>query len=362
MKSWLFLLSLVATSSLADVRVGLLAQQENDRAFFILPERQSTWAAVQVQVDGEGTIGAYDLWGQVATDDDHSQVIPRQLYGNLYASLESQLTLGVQKRTWGFSYGFHPLSPWAENDDYGLVPSGGQAWLLWNHYGLMDSQSLLCGRNVDWIATKWQGETYCAGNWAYSGDGYDWQLVAISWGEQYRFGLAWQEAMGEAWQFWQELAWHNKAKIYHLDGANLTQETEENLSLWVLGGQWSHPVGVTLMLEFWHNGLAPTDITWQEALSQAARSPNLADLMKTPDLGQNYGLGRFNYSKDNWDISTVFVRAFADKGWLRQVSLAYQKEALKVYVAGQAFFGEAQSHWQMQPLKSQVYGGVEWHF
>jgi hypothetical protein len=351
-----------SSSSFADIRLTTLGEVNNQRAFATLPSQTNNIGSLQAEVDEQNAFGRLNVWASASSSSDQTSFMPRNLYANLLNTQNNKLMIGTQVRTWGYGYGFHPLSPGPEPTTFGLKPTAGQPMLMLEHYGETDTVTALCGRNVDWQQRQWQGDAYCAGNWSHAGDGLDWQVAVIQLGQSYRTGVALQQTVGDAWAFWQEIAYQNQGNRFETVNNQLTLSQHNDNILALLGGQWSHEMGITLLAEVWHNELAPSQQTWQNTLNNAAINPSIGNLMQTPYLGQDYALLRVSFSKDDWESSIMTMRSLADYGWLQQLEIKHNWDEVSGMAGIRAFNGDTQSHWQQQPLASVAYLGVEWRY
>lgn len=358
----LFSSLLLAVSVHAGVRMGLTYEGEDTRSFANQADNKDHFEAIQGEIDEQNAIGRFNVWARLATKDQQTEFIPRNVFVNVFTNMDTNISIGTQVRRWGYGYGFHLLSPWADANNYGLEPTNGQPMIMMEHYGISDTQTLVCGRNTDWHQHEWLGDSYCAVNWANSGNNFDWQVSAMQLGNDYRIGGGLQQAVGDAWQFWQEVAWQNAVERYTIEQTQIQTETHLNNALYLIGAKWSHPSGLTLTAEFWHNGLATTGQTWDDALNQASSSPLVVALLQSNDLGQDYGLLRANVSDNDWDASIVLIKSFADAAWLQQLEIKVILTDVNVLAGVQHFTGSQQSHWRQQPLENRFYGGLEWHF
>ncbi len=346
----------------ADIRLTTLGEINTQRAFATVPSQTSTSNALQGEVDEQNQFGRLNVWASVSSNSEQTSLMPRNLYANLVSNNSTKLMLGTQVRTWGYGYGFHPLSPWREPTTFGIKPTAGQPMLMLEHYGDTDTLTALCGRNVDWQQRQWQDDAYCAGNWSHAGDGLDWQVVAMQLGQAYRMGVALQQTVGDAWAFWQEVAYQNQGNRFEVVNNQLTLSQHNDNVLALIGGQWSHELGFTLLAEVWHNELAPSQQTWQSALNNAATNPSIGNLMQTPYLGQDYALLRASFSKDDWDSSIMAMRSLTDNGWMQQLEVKHNWDEWSGLAGIRVFSGDSNAHWQQQPLASVAYLGVEWRY
>jgi hypothetical protein len=226
--------------------------------------------------------------GGLAAGRDRSRV--NEL--NASADLGSwQLAAGRRVVAWDVGYGFRPIDVVQQEERRQLLGSTpqGRPLLQAEYFGAEDALSLVWVNPQHWAepaAAQRRGDESAFAARAYKRlGGLDLHLLS-RWGRH----TGWSAGGALAWVATDELELHASARLMHrhegwaLDPAlgvgavarsnPWALQTQGGASQWLIGGQWTGTAQQSLLLEYWHDGSAPSDAQWSgwQARNDALRA------------------------------------------------------------------------------------------
>lgn len=364
-----------------DWQLGLQAEHTDYRSYSVLPASQPQTLRTTLDVSKAGEWGLFHgqlNWRTPINQDaqnhsdfqEETHFYPINVYGLIPTSDTDEWLVGVQRKTWGAGFGFFPLSPWQDKQLFGVVEQAGEPIVQWTQFDMTGEIAVMCSREADWDNPQWAAKGLCGGRWVHFDDGWDAQ--AILWGNDdfIRLGAGGKQILGEAYSVWLEGAVQTQTEQTQFKNNQLSPETIEMPVLALIGADWSHISGFSLMAEAWYDGTRISGETWdntqnQTALSaqhQAQISQQIGRLMASQQVGQHFSQIRLSYSQDPYDLSMIQQTQLDTQSQLWQLQAIYKWQNW-VFASGlQHFTGSKDSPYKLQPLANQAYlnTSVKW--
>jgi len=323
-------------------------------------------------------------------------------FNEIYASGDFgawQVSAGKKIVGWDVAYGFRPNDFVQQEERRTLLSltQEGRPMLQLEHFDAENATSLI------WVnpqrlqhsddEQRLARESALAARWYTRAGAADWHL----------FGRAGQHTGGSlgaavAWVASDALELHASVRaLQRHDGwrygasaanapvlANPWQvDTLGRASQWLIGANWTGATKQSVIVEWWHDGTAPSDASWDAwgarnaALRTLAAQPGLPPAMLT-GLGGNLAwqsspfastnlrrdnlLIRLAYQPDHWQFTIDALLTPADGGRVVTVGAQWQGDRLRVNAAWRVYGGAADSLFGQVPQRQTVVLATTWAF
>ena len=326
----------------------------------------------------------------------------------LHASVDLgswQLAAGRRIVAWDVGYGFRPIDVVQQEERRQLLSSTpeGRPLLQAEYFGAEDALSLVWVNPQHWsdpAAAQRRGEESAFAARAYRRLGaLDLHLLS-RWGRH----TGWSAGGALAWVATDELELHASARLmrrhegWALDPALVEStlarsnpwalQTQGGASQWLLGAQWTGAAQQSLLLEYWHDGNAPSDVQWSGWQARnlalgalASARPALAGVaagnlawQATPFEGASLRRNNLflrlawqpaqvpDWAPGNWQWTLDMLYHPSDAGRIVTAGLQWQGDRVRVNAAWRRFGGPGSALLAQLPQGSSALLAVTWSY
>lgn len=310
-----------------------------------------------------------------------------------------QLSAGKKVVGWDVGYAFRPNDMVQQEERRTLlaVTPEGRPLLQLEHFGAQSASSLV------WVNPQHAGddaseergarESALAARWYRRAGAADWHLFG-RWGQHTRASAG----VALAWVAGDELELHGSARaLQRHDGWRIdprattmpvtanpwAQTTLAGTSQALLGASWTGAAQQSVLLEWWHDGTAPSDATWDAwsarngALVSFAAQPGLPGAglaaaagnlawQATPfngaSLRRDNVFVRLAWQPDHWLLWLDALVTPSDRGHLVTLGVQWQGDRVRLNLAARAYGGPARSLLAQLPQRRMGLVAATWAF
>ena len=362
---------------------GIAADQPSEGAAQLQMQGSTQWAGLQWHADvlaqaqrSEGGPG-------------HTQAAVLEAYAAGQAGAW-QWTAGRKVVGWDVGYGFRPNDLVQQEQRRTLVsqPLQGRPVLMAEQFGAESAWSLVAVNPTTGRDATGAGEGALAARWYQRLGSADAYAFA-------RWGRRTQGSVGAAWSWVASDALELHASLRHMARFDTWQDASAsagalaNASPWraltagaaqqlLLGGTWTNAEQVSVLLEAWHDGTAPSRGQWQRwasrngALQQlgaegapaVAVAANLAwqtqAFSASPSLHRQNLFARLAWTTGPWESALDLLYHPADGGRLLAASLAWKGDRLRLEGGLRTSAGPGTAVVRQLPVQRQAYVQAVW--
>ena len=375
-----------ATGPLAQAHAlygGIAFEQPSEGAAQLQMQGSTQWAGLQWHAD---------VLAQAQRPEGgpgHTQAAVLEAYAAGQAGAW-QWTVGRKVVGWDVGYGFRPNDLVQQEQRRTLVsqPLQGRPVLMAEQFGTESAWSLVAVNPTTGRDATGAGEGALAARWYQRLGSADAYAFA-------RWGRRTQGSVGAAWSWVASDALELHASLRHLARFDTWQDASAsagalaNASPWraltagaaqqlLLGGTWTNAEQVSVLLEAWHDGTAPSRGQWKRwanrnaALRQqgavgapaVAVAANLAwqtqAFSVSPSLHRQNLFARLAWTTGPWESALDLLYHPADGGRLLTASLAWKGDRLRLEGGLRASAGPGAAVVRQLPVQRQAYVQAVW--
>ncbi len=370
---------------------GPLAQAEALHSGTAAPPASGAALETELRASGHGLTGIVTLQQQRQA---HSEYASRAWVNELYASHDGgawQFSAGKKIVAWDVGYGFRPNDMVQQEERRPLISRTleGRPLLMAEHFSADTAWS--------WV---WVNATASAGHGGaqepalvarvYQRDGaVDWHgfaRVGARTGASLGGALAW--VASDAVELHSSLRYSERvdSKAIDPDATGLVASnpwllrTEHDVAQFLLGGTWTHASQLSLLMEAWWDGSAPSDAQWDawaqrntqlvtlagQGAPAAAVAGNLAwqaeAFSVSPSLRRENVFLRLSWQVDAWLPALDMLYTPADRGRVMTASLSWQGNRVQVQGGLRVYAGPADAVLMQLPTRGMAYVASTWAF
>lgn len=362
---------------------GIAADQPSEGAAELQMQGSTQWAGLQWHAD---------VLAQAQRPEGgpgHTQAAVLEAYAAGQAGAW-QWTAGRKVVGWDVGYGFRPNDLVQQEQRRTLVsqPLQGRPVLMAEQFGTESAWSLVAVNPTTGRDATGAGEGALAARWYQRLGSADAYAFA-------RWGRRTQGSVGAAWSWVASDALELHASLRHMARFDTWQDASAsagalaNASPWraltagaaqqlLLGGTWTSEQQVSVLLEAWHDGTAPSRGQWQRwasrngALQQlgaegapvVAVAANLAwqtqAFSASPSLHRQNLFARLAWTTGPWESALDLLYHPADGGRLLTASLAWKGDRLRLEGGLRTSAGPGTAVVRQLPVQRQAYVQAVW--
>ena len=362
---------------------GIAADQPSEGAAQLQMQGSTQWAGLQWHAD---------VLAQAQRPEGgpgHTQAAVLEAYAAGQAGAW-QWTAGRKVVGWDVGYGFRPNDLVQQEQRRTLVsqPLQGRPVLMAEQFGAESAWSLVAVNPTTGRDATGAGESALAARWYQRLGSADAYAFA-------RWGRRTQGSVGAAWSWVASDALELHASLRHLARFDTWQDASAsagalaNASPWraltagaaqqlLLGGTWTNAEQVSVLLEAWHDGTAPSRGQWKRwadrnaALRQqgavgapaVAVASNLAwqtqAFSASPSLHRQNLFARLAWTTGPWESALDLLYHPADGGRLLTASLAWKGDRLRLEGGLRTSAGPGTAVVRQLPVQRQAFVQAVW--
>jgi hypothetical protein len=370
---------------------GPLAQAEALRSGTVAPPASGAALETELRASGRGLTGIVTLQQQ---RQEHSEFESRAWVNELYASHDGgawQFSAGKKIVAWDVGYGFRPNDMVQQEERRPLISRTleGRPLLMAEHFSADTAWSWV------WVNTTASDEQLGAQEPAlaarvYLRDGaVDWHgfaRVGSRTGASVGGALAW--VASDALELHSSLRYSGRvdSKAIDPDATGLVannpwqRRTAYDVAQFLLGGTWTHTSQLSLLMEAWWDGTAPSDAQWNAWAQRNTQLVTLASLgapaaavagnlawqaeafSVSPSLRRENVFLRLSWQMDAWLPALDMLYTPADQGRVMTASLSWQGDRVQVQGGLRVHAGPADAVLMQLPARSTAYVASTWAF
>jgi len=328
----------------SQIRVHGQDLKGSNQAIFSAKNTSSIFSALDVTLEGEGlrfaaTASVYKEGGTSKTDFTMSEVFYDFITQDWF------LSIGKKKVDWDIAYGFRPLDMFSPTDSlaiYTAVPPGA-LMITGDYFTESGNITLICNETKpDYLerGIKVKQSYGCGARYYQFFDGYEAQAVA-HFDEKlgFRIGGSILTVIGDSLELHSSLLWQQhyrspkvtqlyKNTLYEYDNVETIWRTGSLQAL--VGFNYSFSIGVTAIVEYWHDGRAASDKQWR-ALIANANNEGVQDYQlelyqahfATQNLFRDSVMVHLRTSNTTWQPSITWLTNPQDNSMLINSKLCY---------------------------------------
>lgn len=328
----------------SQIRINGQNIKGTNQAIFATKNTSSLFSALDVSLEGEGlrfaaTANVYKEGGTSETDFTISEAFYDFSTENWF------LSVGKKKLDWDVAYGFRPLDMFSPTDSlaiYTAVPPG-VLMITGDYFTESGNITVICNETKpDYLERGIKvAQSYgCGGRYYQFFDGYEAQAIAHYDDKLgFRIGGSTLTVIGDNLELHSSLLWQQNYR-----SPKVTQLYKNTLSaydnvetIWrkgslqaLVGFNYSFSMGVTAIVEYWHDGRAPSDKQWR-ALIANANNEGVQDYQlelyqahfATQNLFRDNVMVHLRTSNSTWQPSMTWLTNPQDNSMLINSELCY---------------------------------------
>ncbi len=362
---------------------GIAADQPSEGAAQLQLQGSAQWAGLQWHAD---------VLAQAQRPEGgpgHTQAAVLEAYAAGRAGAW-EWTAGRKVVGWDVGYGFRPNDLVQQEQRRTLVsqPLQGRPVLMAEQFGAESAWSLVAVNPTTGRDATGAGEGALAARWYQRLGSADAYAFA-------RWGRRTQGSVGAAWSWVASDALELHASLRHMARFDTWQDASAsagalaNASPWraltagaaqqlLLGGTWTSEQQVSVLLEAWHDGTAPSRGQWQRWASRNAALQHLGAVgapavavasnlawqtqafSASPSLHRQNLFARLAWTTGPWESALDMLYHPADGGRLLTASLAWKGDRLRLEGGLRASAGPGTAVVRQLPVQRQAYVQAVW--
>ncbi len=323
---------------------------------------------VQAELRGNAALGPLSLHGsatlQVQQSDkqgNSTQSLLNEAYASGSAGTGWQWSAGKRVVSWDVGYGFRPNDLVQQEVRRTLVADAleGRPLLMVERFDADTAWSLV------WVNPTQKASAPGAKEGALAARGY-WRSGALDWHVFARQGERTDGSLGAA------------ASWVASDALELHASVRGGQQL--VGGTWTNPSQISLLLEAWHDSTALTNAQWTawsarnrvllqglaHGVPAAAVAGNLAGQANAfgvaNNLRQDNIFARLSWQHERWQTALDLLYTPADRGAIATASIIWTGERIKLEAGLRANAGPRSAIVRQLPVQRQGYVVASWPF
>jgi hypothetical protein len=362
---------------------GIAADQPSEGAAQLQMQGSTQWAGLQWHAD---------VLAQAQRPEGgpgHTQAAVLEAYAAGQA-VAWQWTAGRKVVGWDVGYGFRPNDLVQQEQRRTLVsqPLQGRPVLMAEQFGAESAWSLVAVNPTTGRDATGPGEGALAARWYQRLGSADAYAFA-------RWGRRTQGSVGAAWSWVASDALELHASLRHLARFDTWQDASAsagalaNASPWraltagaaqqlLLGGTWTNAEQVSVLLEAWHDGTAPSRGQWKRWANRNAALQHLGAVgapavavasnlawqtqafSASPSLHRQNLFARLAWTTGPWESALDLLYHPADGGRLITASLAWKGDRLRLEGGLRTSAGPGTAVVRQLPVQQQAYVQAVW--
>ncbi|MBU77542.1 MAG: hypothetical protein CMK63_11150 [Pseudoalteromonadaceae bacterium] len=360
-----------------DSRVRFHGQslKATSQPIFATDDTSSLFSALDMSAESEGLrLAATASINKVAGSSETKLTISEAYYD--FSIKNWYLSSGKKKLDWDVGYGFRPLDMFSPTDSlaiYTAVPPG-TLMATGDYFTESGNVTFICNETrAEYLerGEKVKPGYGCGGRYYQFFDGYEAQAV-VHYDNVlgFRVGGSALTVIGNSLELHGSFIWqqrHRTPIVTAHHGFNNVETVWQKGSLQaLLGLNYSFSVGITAIVEYWHDGRAPSNKQWRDVIAGASEGVSEHQLslyrahFATQNLFRDNLMVHLRSSNSTWQPEVTWLMNPSDNSMLIDTGLCYSKyESIRLCLGYRSYAGGNKSIYEQLSYQKIGYLSVE---